>query len=81
MTLLNTTTAAEYLHCSESRMLELIRSGRVRAAKPGKAYVIKAEWLDDFLEDEAERQASAARGQASGPGRRREPPDLDRYAG
>jgi excisionase family DNA binding protein len=76
MTLLNATAAAEYLHCSESRMLELIRSGRVRAAKPGKAYIIKPEWLDEFLESEADRVTHEAR---KAPGKVRALPDLDRY--
>ena len=79
MTLLNTEAAAEYLHCSESRMLELIRSGRVRAAKPGKTYIIKPQWLDEFLEDEAERNAGSARADAVKPKTAGRLPDLDRY--
>ena len=58
--LLTVKEAAEYLSCSDNRMLELIRSGQLRAAKPGKSYLIKPEWLDAYLEDEADRLSNRA---------------------
>ena len=69
---LDTQQAAAYLHCGETKMLELARSGQIRAAKIGKTYVFRAEWLDRFLEEEADRQAQPAKC-------KRRLPDLDRY--
>ena len=54
----NTSEAARYLRCSESKMLDLARRGRVKAAKIGKEYVFRNIWLTDFLEREAERASS-----------------------
>jgi excisionase family DNA binding protein len=81
----NTKTAAEYLHCSESRIAELIAAGHLRAARVGRGYTLKREWLDSFLDEESARQmaeAKAASVRPQAPARRRARatlPDLDLY--
>jgi excisionase family DNA binding protein len=85
---LDTEQAADYLHCSPSRIAELVSLGQLRAARIGRGFVFKTEWLDRFLEEEADRhtaeisagRCAAMAAPAEKRGRKRALPDLARYA-
>jgi excisionase family DNA binding protein len=85
---LDTEKAAEYLHCSPSRIAELVGLGQLRAARIGRGFVFKTEWLDRFLEEEADRHTAEiragrcvpARTHGESRSRKRALPDLAQYA-
>ena len=51
--LLTAQEAAESLGASTKSILRAISSGRLRAARPGKSYLIKGAWLNEFLDGQA----------------------------
>jgi len=76
MATFDTKSAAQYLHCSPSRVTDLIRCGSLKAAKVGRGYTIKQEWLDAFLDEQTEITERAA----VLPIRKETPqPDLSKY--
>ena len=80
MTNFNIKSAAEYLQCSPTIVYGLIKRGELKAAKLGKSYVIKPEWLDACLESRAEKQQEIERASVVLPLQKRKPlPDLSRY--
>ncbi|MEA3641873.1 MAG: helix-turn-helix domain-containing protein [Lamprobacter sp.] len=81
---LSSEQAGELLGCSPSQISELVRARRLRAAKIGRGYRFRREWLDRFLEAEADRydaelQAADAQPVQAKRGPRRELPDLVKY--
>ncbi len=80
MTIFDTKSAADYLHCSQSHLTGLIRRGELKAVKVGRGYTIKQEWLDDFLETRAAFDTEKAKAEAVLPVRKmNQQPDLSRY--
>lgn len=75
---LDTAQAAEYLHCSESRVQELAACGAIRSCRIGRGYVFRLAWLEVFLEREADRQQAQHKVMPT-PARRRKLPDLTKY--
>lgn len=55
---METQLAADYLGLSRETVQTYAREGRLRAARCGKVYRIRREWLLDFLENEADRTTS-----------------------
>lgn len=53
-----TQLAADYLGLSRETVQTYAREGRLRAARCGKVYRIRREWLLDFLDNEADRTTS-----------------------
>ena len=47
--LLTPTACARILDCSESRVLQLIRSGRIEARRVGRQYLVLDEILEEFV--------------------------------
>lgn len=54
--ILNSDVAADFLGISRETVQTYAREGRLRAAKCGRGYRIRREWLIDFLEGEADRE-------------------------
>lgn len=52
---LDTQLAADYLGLSRETVQEYAREGRLRAARCGRTYRIRREWLVDFLDAAADR--------------------------
>ena len=85
---LDTEDAAKYLHCSTSRIQELVASGLLRGCRVGRSFIFKPEWLDSFMEEEADRQRAEAKAAQKAPIQsptrkprqvRRALPDLSQY--
>lgn len=49
--LMTVDATAEMLSVSKKTVLALIAEGRLRAAKVGKRWLVKSEWVDSFLDD------------------------------
>lgn len=47
---LTTKEAAEVIGVSRRTILAAISDGKLRAAKPGKGYLIRDSWLDEYLD-------------------------------
>ena len=71
--LLTVADVASVLHCSPSRVDELRAAGKLRGAKPGKSWVFKPSWIDEYLEAAADRRPATPRTAA------RRVPDLSAY--
>ena len=79
----STEQTADYLHCSPAQVTALIRRGELKAAKIGRSYAVKQEWLDEFLEAKAQRDFENAKVAAVLPAKKvhQRTPDLSRYLG
>ncbi len=63
------TEAAAYLQMSETCLSELVKSGEIRASKPGMHYVLRRSVLDAYLE-QLEEEQTAKRREAFAEGRK-----------
>lgn len=53
--------AARYLNVSDKTLLEMVDSGEVPAAKPGRAWVFYLPFLRDYLVKKTEEETAARR--------------------
>lgn len=51
--LLTTAQAAEVLQLSEYTLREMLKRGEVKSVRIGRAYRIRPEWLESFIERQA----------------------------
>lgn len=59
MNFLTVPQVAEELDCSPDVVYAAIASGRLRAAKPGRKFLIRPEAVDAWLEADADERVSA----------------------